>query len=296
MRLLKFNHVFFLLMTAAAAGAFLIPAKFMDRVTPQVQALFWPVARPARALGAWAVGRGGTELPPEHRSTLAIRTENLQLSDENIKLRYDLEELRKINGEREKLGDLRPLCTPVPVVGGDAGTRESLAVASSSLAGLKDGMYVLSPGVTGVQIVGTLQRSGMAGGQVKLITNPGSRVYAYFSGLRKLDPAAGKETGQKPEAGYVRLNKGRVLVEGIGKQRMVVQRVTAADAKAWGVQAGDYVVLDDEDWPPRLRGRRIGRVAEIVPHKEQPLFVEIRINPLCDLLALREVMVLTREK
>src|SRR5690349_10624017 len=200
----RFKHVFFGLMGLAALSAFVIPPRYTDRVSPPLQILFAPVAAPVHALVSRAAGGGGPDLPPDQRPAYAIRLENDRLVQENIWLRQHLEELQRINNEREKLGDLRSLCTPVKVLGSDLGLRESLAVAGSSLEGLKDGMYVIYPG----GIVGTLQRSGVAGGQVQLITNPGFRVTAYFSGMRKVTRDGQTETAM------TRVGPERVLVEG----------------------------------------------------------------------------------
>lgn len=286
MRAVRFQPVFTSLMGLAALSAFVIPGRFTDRAVPQFQMLFAPVAWPARGLAAWATGRaGGVDLPPDGRPGFAIRAENDQLIQENIWLRQHLEELQRLNGEREKLGDLRSLCTPIKVVGNDAGVRESLAVAGSSLDGMKDGMYVVYSG----GIVGKLQRSGVAGGQVQLITNPGFRFTAYLSGPRRVADADGAT-----RTTTVRLNAEPVLVEGAGRQRMVVTRVKASDAAKWGVQPADAVVLDDPEWPPHLRGKTVGRVKAVTPDKANALFVEIQIAPTSDLLKLREVMVLTK--
>jgi hypothetical protein len=157
-------------------------------------------------------------------------------------------------------------------------------------------MWVVYPG----GIVGTLQRSGVAGGQVRLVTNPGFRVTAYFSGLRrKPDDAGGGKNASKSDAAageFQRLNNDRVLVEGAGRGQMVVRHQKMADVQAWGLQKGDWVVLDDADWSARLRGLRIGRVAAITTQRESPLFAEIRITPDADLRKLQEVMVLSKEK
>jgi hypothetical protein len=289
----KSNHLFVGLMALAAVSAFLIPARYTDRVVPQLQMLFFPVSAPVRGLAAWAHGRE-EQLPPDDRAAYAIRLENDRLRQQNVKLRYDLVEQLKITNELKNLGDLGPLCTPVKVVGIDSGARESLALAGSSLEGLKDDMCVVYSG----GIVGRLQRSGVAGGQVRLVTNPGFRVTAYFSGPRQADrnpdgknPAAATDaTGE-----FQRLNPNElVLVEGAGRGQMVVRHQKMSDVQTWGLRKGDWVVLDDIEWPARLRGLRIGRIANISTQRESPLFAEIRIAPDADLLKLPEVMVLTK--
>src|SRR4051812_35686042 len=227
---LRFQPVFFLLMSLAAASAFLIPPHLTAKVTPRLEWLFAPVARPSGAVAAWAHGRSAG-LPPDDRKEYVVLAENDELRQQNVYLRQRVEDLERVNADRAQLGDLRTLCTPVPVIGGDPGVRESLAVEASSLGGLRDGMYVIYPG----GIVGTL-RSGVAGGQVELITNPGKRVYAYFSGKRDGPAAKGADGRPANAAGFVRLNKERVLVEGAGKGQLVYRLGRAEEVKAWGLQ------------------------------------------------------------
>src|SRR4051812_26382467 len=220
----KSNHLFFGLMALAGDSAFLIPARYTDRAVPQLQMLFFPVSAPVRGLAAWAHGRE-EQVPAVDRPAYAIPLENDQLRQQNVKLRHDLVEQLKITNELKNLGDLGPLCTPVKVVGPEQGPRESLALTGSSLEGLKDGMCVVYPG----GIVGTLQRSGVAGGQVRLVTNPGFRATAYFSGARRADrkPDGGKNAaapGKAESSGeFQRLNNDLILVEGVGRGQMVVR-------------------------------------------------------------------------
>src|SRR3954462_5401317 len=96
---LGFQPVFFLLMSLAAASAFLIPPQYTAKVTPRLEWLFAPVARPSGAVGAWANGRSAG-LPPDDRSAYAIRSENDDLRQQNIYLREQLENLQRLNHDR----------------------------------------------------------------------------------------------------------------------------------------------------------------------------------------------------
>lgn len=296
MPIVRLQHLFYFLMLLAGLSAFVIPAKYTDKAVPQLQALLWPVARPARALGSMIEGRT-VEAPLSAQGAQSLRELNDQLVQENIKLRHDRDAFAVKLAERDKLGEIGDLCLPVAVVGGDAGTRESLAVAGSSLEGLKDGMFVLYPG----GVVGTLQRSGVAGGQVQLITNPGFRVTAFFSGLRRVDPKVQSPSDAKPGDGktpveqYQRLNRDPVLVQGAGNGTMLC-RLTRTEKERMGLQPGDWVVAEDPEWPAQLKGRGLGKIIDIKPQSGAPLFVQVRIAPANDLLKLREVMVFRNEK
>jgi hypothetical protein len=280
---LKFNHVFFVLILLACACAFVVPQRYSDRFQPQIQGLFAPVAIPAR----WAGGALERRMagPDEHADTrpiAAVREQNDVLLQQNAWLTQELDQQRKLNDERDLVGvDIRKLCTPIPVIGSDSGTGESLAVGGSSFRGLKDGMYVLYSG----GIVGTLQRAGLAGGQVRLITNKGYCVIAYFSRPGVND---------KGETTWVRLGGNPVSVFGDGRGMMVCYMVSVADVARYNIRVGDWVMLDDPEWPKNLQNRRIGKIVSIDKRKGAQLVAEIRIRPESDLKKLKEVMVLTR--
>jgi len=47
----RFNHVFAALLILSALSAFVIPERYTTKAQPQLQGLFYPVAKPARAIG-----------------------------------------------------------------------------------------------------------------------------------------------------------------------------------------------------------------------------------------------------
>ena len=85
-----------------------------------------------------------------------------------------------------------------------------------------------------------------------------------------------------------------MLVRGDGGGTLVCEMINLADAATYHLHAGDWVMLDDPDWPVHLQNYRIGRIVSIGKRKDGPLFAEIRIRPYSDLKKLREVMVLTK--
>ena len=58
---------------------------------------------------------------------------------------------------------------------------------------------------------------------------------------------------------------------------------------------GDLVVLSDGEWPPNLQGLCAGRVAGITRQADAPVFADIRVEPVVDLLRLNEVMVVVKD-
>src|SRR5207253_5112236 len=91
-----------------------------------------------------------SQVAEENRSKGALLDENEELRQQVAKLTHDLDELRKISAGFEGLGDLKDRCRSYPVVFNDSGTSDSLAINTSSLGGVRAGMYALLPsGIAG---------------------------------------------------------------------------------------------------------------------------------------------------
>ena len=184
MSYLRFNHVFGFLMLLALVSAFLLPSRVSSAPRSMVQNLFAPVARPARAIALWAHDRISPpqvkdDASPEHPRNIAeVRKENDQLRQANAYLQAQLQELKEINADRARLGDLRALCTPFPVFAGDAGAgvRESLMLQASSFAGVREDQPVLCS----AGLVGCIGRVGIGSAPVRLATDPAFKVSVRF--------------------------------------------------------------------------------------------------------------------
>jgi hypothetical protein len=277
----RFNHVFVGLMVLSFLCAFVIPTEYSDRVR-NVQGLFAPVARPAGAIGGWIRGRTSPEKVEDKRPDFDIRRENDELKVAIANLEAQLEFVRKSDASLN-VGALRPLCARVPVVGSDSGTRESLSLGVVSGLTLRDHMAVLYTG----GLVGQVDRAGSGGAQVRLITDPSSKVTAYFGRWVQRDSTT------QPE--FQRTATEVALVEGIGKGTMMVRNLNIKDVKSLNLREGDWAVLNDNDWPTLLAGQRLGKIVSIRARTDAPLKAEIRLQPQQNLSALREVMVLTKE-
>jgi hypothetical protein len=233
--------------------------------------------RPGRRAGSSA-----GQPPPD---TVVKENEDLRLA--NLQLTQELVELRRINNIRDNIGPLRDRCTPIAVVGTDSGNREALLLRSGPFSGLRDGMYVLY----NQDVIGTLV-SGKAGAQVRLITDPQTRVQCGFGTFRNIggpatQPAAGGAT-------FTRFDLPPRVLVGLGNGKMSCVTIPYADVKRVGLQENDWVILEDESWLPELKGRRVGIVTNVKVSSR--MMAEIEVRPERDLLELREVMVLTKEK
>jgi cell shape-determining protein MreC len=293
MSTLRANPLFSILMFLGLVSAFLLPSNFTESLAPQLQYLFAPVARPVRAVAGSVHERMSGPPPRDPRAPVQIAQQNRELIELNLKLMHEVEDLRRLNADRAQLGSLRPLCTPVPVIGPGLDGREALQLQASKFSGLRDGMCVIYSG----DIVGTLKQVGVAGGQVQLVTDPGYRVFGYFRSYRSPVKAAARSEpakGEKADAGHVRLGEA-VMVEGTGQGTMKCPLVTWKQVQEWGLAVGDVVMLEDERFPRVAQGLRIGKVVSIAPRKGN-LHADIRIKPDNDFKRMSEVMVLTKSR
>ena len=92
--------------------------------------------------------------------------------------------------------------------------------------------------------------------------------------------------------------KGTLLIRGLSLA--AVNNAGSEEAKATGddgsvgLKVGDLVILSEKDWPPYLKGWVLGSITSITPRDDAPLFAQITVKPMRDLLMLREVMVVTK--
>jgi cell shape-determining protein MreC len=278
MSALRFNHVFAGLIFIRALSAFVINPKYTNRIR-NFQGLFTPVASPVRHFAAAINDRLGKPEEHDHRPLAVVRAENQELRVTLMGVMGQLEELERVNAERAKLGPLRPLCTPVRVLATDSGTSDSLALAGASGNAIMQGMAV----VYSQGLVGRIDRVGIGGSQVQLVTDRSFRVTAHFQYWEKQ-----KDGRLLPK----RRDTSLAVVQGEGKGALAVQTMTAKEAER--VQIGDEVVLDDSSWPRAVQSQRLGQVVSKTVRRDAPQFCKIRIKPMRDLKELQEVQVLTK--
>ena len=171
---------------------------------------------------------------------------------------------------------------PVRVIGGDPGTRDSILLNGATPEGIRAGMYAIYP----AGVVGLVERAGNAGGQVRLVTDRGFRIRGRFEGDRK------DKTGRLQ---IMPITTPTVLVEGIGNNTLRIRNsLRLADGQAAGIHEGDWVVVNDHDWPPILAGERIAEVTKFGPDPNTPLFAEVLLQPSTNLMRLEQVMVVAK--
>jgi cell shape-determining protein MreC len=177
------------------------------------------------------------------------------------------------------------MCTPFRVIGSDpAPNRDSLSIA----AGPGDGVETAMPVVYGSGVVGRVERVGPGGAQIQLCTDPRFQATARFYRMMP-----GEKLGL--------LKTQQPLVRGAGNGRMIITNIPLAqtqgpppDQSAVGVAVGDYVVIEDPDWPMQLKNQLLGRVEAVEALQSARLFAHIRVRPVFNLEGLREVLVMNK--
>jgi cell shape-determining protein MreC len=277
---LKFQHVFAGLLALCVLTAFVMPERYSEKTHPEIQALFAPVSYPVGAVAQRVRNSVSPDLSPDRRQDEDIRHENQHLRDEVSRLYEQMRDLQERDEERNKIGPLRQYCKPFAVIGGDPGLRESLLIRASTLEGIKEPMPVVYPG----GIAGQIQRAGIAGAQVQLISDTAFHIRGSFK--RYIN-----EAGQlKP----IPISNVQVVANGNGNNQMLVRLLTMQQVAAAGIRAGDVLVVDEPEWPNILRGTYLGHIVSIEKSKTLPLFADIRIEPQQVLMRLREVLVVTK--
>jgi cell shape-determining protein MreC len=285
---MRFNQVFAALMLVSLLSAALLPSRLPDRFRATFQGLFTPLARPVSMLAAVVSSRVSTPPPVDaaspERPRLAedVYHENEQLRLLVASLEGQLQALRELNAERERVGSVRRLCIPVKVVGGETSGRGGLLLASGSLAGIAAGQPVLFPG----GIAGTISRAGASGSSVRLLTDADARVAGAFARFT---------VDNDGQSRFQRLPIEPAVAVGSGKGDLVIATMRLKDIEDAKLKPdSDWFILEDRAWPIALQGYRVGVVRSISPKRDAPLFAEVRIAPDRDLRKLDEVQVMTR--
>jgi cell shape-determining protein MreC len=290
---LRFIHVYWMLMALGAISALVVSPGVsgkLDGARAQFQVIFKPVSSPVRWLSSMAaagmganraVDEGAESNGSRPRSSDEIIRENQQLKVEVANLSAQLAAMKELNADRRQVGRVLPLCEPFNVTGADPGGRQSLSLSGGSMDGLRNGQAAVYAG----GIAGRVSRTGAGGAQVQLVTDEAFRATGSFARYVK---------DEKGAIVFQALTAPAVLVQGVGQGSMRIRMLSMREMKSAGLTVGDWVVLNDADWPPILQGYRLGRIVSIKELPEQPQFADIRVQPYADLMALREVMVMVK--
>ncbi len=279
---LRFNHVFSVLMVTAAAVASFVPSTVAERLRAPVAIVFAPIAYPLSAAAGVVKDTLAPEHPPVSGDLATLARQNDQLLRELVSLSEQLEHLKQLNADRAAMGALRDVSVPARVIGADAASgRYTLHLQVDAAAGVADGMKVIYPG----GLLGEVTGAALGSATVRLVTDPQFKVVARF--VRILTDEAGGVS-------YQPVSQLAPRVDGQPDGTMVVSNLQYSLIQEAGIQVGDWLTVNDDEWPANLRGLRIGKVTEIGLRPDNPLIARIRVSPTADLLRQREVMVVNR--
>jgi cell shape-determining protein MreC len=270
------NQIYLALMAMAFLFAFVLPEHWSHTVGEHIEGIFTPIAGPSRRVAAGLYQRLSKESAVDPRSKEAIATENDRLRQEVVRLQTELSRLQVLDAQSKALGDLRTLCTHFSATN-DSGTRDGLVLAGSTLTGIKEGQPVLYDG----GLAGRIDRAGAAGAHVRLITDNKFTVLGRFVRFN-------------PARGTVDQVSDTRTVTGIGQGRLVIRNITRTDFDNAKLNVGDWVVLDDPDWPITVQGQRLGTLQTVTNSRESLGFVQLELAPETNLMRLTDVFVLTK--
>jgi cell shape-determining protein MreC len=303
--ILRSTHRFYGLLGLSFLTAFVLPAKYTTPGFQQLQGVFAPVSRPVRGVAGWAYHRlHRTEVvddqsPAVPRPAATVYEENHDLRTALASLQIKFDQLSQLNADRQSVGDIRPLCKPATVTGSEvSGLREGLTISVGSTSASLLNRPVIRGNPTQsplpCDLVGRIVRSGAAGAQVRLITDPGFVLTARI-GRYVAEPDGHLKLDYDPQI--------HPLVRGMGNNQMAIQSTLSMQQVRDGkIQKGDVVVLDDHEsqgdrdgWPLNIQGFTVGHIVSITPQQNAPLFADVRIEPQTNLMRLTEVMVMVRD-
>lgn len=274
---LRFNHIFLSLMLGSGFCAFVVPVERSGKVRGWIDGFFAPVAQPVRRVAGAVSGRLQRPAGTGTGGVLGDgRLEIERLRGQVASLTMQIQHLRQLNANRELAGDAEKYSLPFRVIGGNP-----LLLQASAEDRLSPNM----PVVYRDSLVGRVLSVGAAGAQVRLISDRGFLVNAAFGRF-----VAG-ENGAVQFAPIAL--KGQPLVEGAGNGLLSVNNLTLEQVEQAKLQANDWVVLADDEWPTIVQGFLIGTIEAIEPHPKAKLFAWITIRPKLHLGQLEEVMVVT---
>jgi cell shape-determining protein MreC len=276
---LRFNQVFFALMSLSFLCAFVAPAKFSEMREVPLDALLIPISSPSHHIATWLRSKFERPEPEDQRSLDDIRQENLELKEEVSRLQMEVDRLGALASERQALGDLKSLCQRFPVAGTDSGNRDGLTLSGVSSQVSSDQPVLYSGG-----LAGRIDRAGEGVAHVRLITDPGFVVSGEFVRFEKQNDGTVQA---------IRISELLPIVQGAGGGQMVIQNLPLQDVKSAQIQPDDWVVLSDNMWPTAIQGIRVGRVASVGRAQKAALFAEIKLQPESGLMRVPDVWVMT---
>ena len=286
----RFPEVFGFVLFFVLLSSFALPRSMSGRIENTFQFVFAPIAGPIQWVTAGEDSQTPRDVPllPQVSDEIArLRQEKVALMAYVDTLRGQLATLSNRQAAAEVVGErLRDHVTPMKVISVDAAVgREVLRLSGTTSATIEKDQ----PVITEAGLVGKILEVGV-GRQtsVRLITDKGFKLVAQF--YRNPNDVGGMEQLDVP--------LDPTIAEGMGNGALRIDALKWSDVQRAGLKVGDFVVLADrttEQWPIEVHGTRIGSVITVSEKIDAPGVAEIWVKPDVNLLALKDVMVVTKK-
>jgi cell shape-determining protein MreC len=284
----RFNGLVVFLIVSGLGSAFLMSSRAGRAIRRPFEGVFTPVSKPARGVASvltshWQKSPVADEgSPASPRPAATVYSENADLRAQVARLQLETERLSRLVAERKVVGEVGGGVVAAAVTGVDSsGIREGLLISGSNFPADR-------PVISGHDLIGRIYGGGIAGAEVRLVTDIGLGFTVRF----------GKYVRNKDGTTSLKLAEHlQPVARGVGHGQMaVLNTVSIRQAEDADLEAGDVVLLDDrEGWPASVQGFKVGHVTSVQKQANAPLFADIRIEPEINLLQLTEVMVVTHE-
>jgi cell shape-determining protein MreC len=278
----RINNLFLILLLFSTVSAFFLPVEYLSGIRGISGRILEPVAYPVRKLGQFTAAQFSQSKVVESSLHAAQSSSDAQREIERLRatiasLTLQLEEMRKLLGERQSYGAVWKFSRAFKVQGAESSWRKSLTLRGDT-RNLTVGMPVLSR----QGLIGRVSSIGPTGAQARLTTEKGFYVTGAFLSV-------------SPPGRIIKVQPPP-LIEGRGDGSMMVTNLTMDSVKSARLGPGDIVIVSDTDLPSVVIGQALGRIERIGKLAREPLYAELIIKPVTQLDQLTEVMVVVGEQ
>lgn len=287
----SFVQTFAALMLIALASAVFLPPRTGGSLGAMSQNLLLPVTQPMRVIAAWVHAEPEVEVSTE-KTAQHWAAEVAELERQLANYQGQLQELSELKSERDRLGKrLRELCTPMKVIGTEAGSADLLISVP-----LGESVEVGDPVLHAGRLVGRIRDVGPGGARVRVLSDKRTQLAVAFG---QIDGTAGfvrREFAEPPPGSESIYGYSILAVEGTGDGFL---RTTSTPLEAvdgvFRVQVGDIAVLDDpREWPIELSQITVGTVVAVTPRSSAAGWADVTIEPAANVKSIPEVQVMNK--
>ncbi|MEI7765897.1 MAG: rod shape-determining protein MreC [Phycisphaerae bacterium] len=215
----------------------------------------------------------------DSRRLETLEQENIALKNQNMLLQDRLNQFERFVGEFQQFRAAFPTVSadqvmPATIIGmlGSNGS-EIAAIDRGSVDHIQLKQVVLSQ----LAPIGRVVSVGTRTSHVRLLTDPDSSMKITASVIRR-------------EADKIVVIAEVCMVHGVGNGMLGSDTLSASLRVP--PQAGDWITLQDNEWPKAIQGAVVGQVESVARREDQQLRYELRIKPRIEVNRTTRVMLL----